>query len=72
MENSGSVGDATLESRPAWSFVFEASVREFSLARAAYVVRRVNYSLANLCFFCFKNSGVFGCNYGGKIDWLLM
>jgi hypothetical protein len=40
-----------------------------SLARVAYVVRRVNYSLANLCFFCFENSfgGVFGCNNGGEV-----
>jgi hypothetical protein len=71
---SGRVADATLQSRVAWAFVFEAWVRESSLARAAYVVRRVNYSLANLCFFCFKNSfgGVFGCNNGGKLDWSLM
>jgi hypothetical protein len=65
---SGRVANATLQSHVAWPFVFEAWVRESSLARAAYVVRRVNYSLANLCFFCFKNSfgGVFGCNNGGK------
>jgi hypothetical protein len=47
------VADATLESRLAWPFVFEAWGRESSLARAAYVVGRVNWSLA-IFVFCSK------------------
>jgi hypothetical protein len=50
MEKSGSVADATLESRLAW-YPLSSRRGDASLARAAYGAGRVNWSLAILCFF---------------------
>jgi hypothetical protein len=54
MEYFLEAGDATLLGRVAWAFVFEAWVRESSLARAAVVVRRVNYSFGKFMLFLFQ------------------